>query len=40
MIWSCIIGRLIGFIAGKITKKAGSMGIIARIIAGLVGSSV
>ena len=40
MIWSCIIGGLIGFIAGKITKKAGSMGIIARIIAGLIGSSV
>lgn len=40
MIWSCIVGGLIGFIAGKITKKAGSMGIIARIIAGLIGSSV
>ena len=40
MIWSCIIGGLIGFIAGKITKKAGSMGIITRIIAGLIGSAV
>ena len=30
----------IGFIAGGITKKGGAMGIIANIIAGLVGSSV
>lgn len=40
MIWSIIVGGLIGFIAGGITKKGGAMGIIANIIAGLVGSSV
>ncbi len=40
MIWSLIVGGFIGFIAGAITKKGGSMGIIANIIAGLVGSSV
>ncbi|WP_288979240.1 GlsB/YeaQ/YmgE family stress response membrane protein [uncultured Parvimonas sp.] len=40
MIWSLIIGGLIGFIAGGITKKGGAMGIIANIIAGLLGSSV
>ena len=40
MIWSCIIGGFIGFIAGSITKKRGSMGIIAKVVAGLLGSSV
>ena len=40
MIWSIIVGGFIGFIAGWITKKGGAMGIIANIIAGLVGSSV
>ncbi|MGT2811940.1 GlsB/YeaQ/YmgE family stress response membrane protein [Streptococcus minor] len=39
-IWSLIVGGLIGLIAGAITKKGGSMGWIANIIAGLVGSSV
>ena len=33
MIWSIIVGGFIGFIAG-------AMGIIANIIAGLLGSSV
>ena len=40
MIWSSIVGGFIGFRAGGITKKGGAMGIIANIIAGLVGSSV
>ena len=40
MIWSIIVGGFIGFIAGVITKKGGAMGIIANIIAGLLGSSV
>ena len=40
MIWSIIVGGFIGFIAGGFTKKGGAMGIIANIIAGLVGSSV
>ena len=40
MIWAIIVGGLIGLIAGGITKKGDSMGIIANIIAGLLGSSV
>ena len=40
MIWSIIIGGLIGFVAGSLTKKGGSMGIVANVLAGLVGSSV
>ena len=40
MIWSLIVGGFIGFIAGAITKKGGEMGIIANIVAGLIGSSV
>lgn len=39
-IWSLLVGALIGVIAGAITKKGGSMGWIANIIAGLVGSSL
>lgn len=34
------VGALIGVIAGALTKKGGSMGWIANIAAGLVGSSV
>ena len=40
MLWSIIVGGLIGLIAGAITKKCSSMGIIANILAGLIGSSV
>lgn len=40
ILWSLIIGGVIGAIAGSITKKGGSMGIIANVVAGLVGSGV
>ena len=40
MIWSLIVGALIGLIAGAITHKGSSMGWIANILAGLVGSFV
>ena len=38
-IWSLIVGGIIGAVAGAITKKGSSMGIIANIAAGLVGSA-
>ena len=40
MIWSLIVGAIIGVIAGAITNKGKSMGWIAYILAGLVGSAV
>ena len=40
MLWSIIVGGLIGLIAGSIAKKGGSMGVIANVVAGLVGSAV
>ena len=40
MLWSIIAGGLIGLLAGKITKKGSSMGIIANVFAGLAGASV
>ena len=40
MIWSLIVGALNGLIAGAITNKGSSMGWIANILAGLVGSFV
>lgn len=39
-LWTLIIGGLIGMIAGMITKKGKSMGWVANIIAGLLGSSI
>ena len=39
-IWVLVVGGLIGLIAGAITKRGGSMGIISNIIAGLVGSAI
>lgn len=38
--WSIIAGGLIVLVAGRITKKGSSMGIVANVFAGLVGSSV
>ena len=40
LLWSLIIGAVIGAIAGAITGKVNSMGWIANIIAGLVGSAL
>ncbi|MGT2887270.1 GlsB/YeaQ/YmgE family stress response membrane protein [Streptococcus didelphis] len=40
IIWTLIVGAIIGVIAGALTKKGGSMGWIANIVAGLVGSYV
>ncbi|EGJ26730.1 GlsB/YeaQ/YmgE family stress response membrane protein [Streptococcus porcinus] len=38
LIWTLIVGGLIGLIAGALTKEGGSMGWIANIVAGLIGS--
>ncbi|MDO4787614.1 MAG: GlsB/YeaQ/YmgE family stress response membrane protein [Johnsonella sp.] len=38
VIWSLIVGGIIGAIAGAITNKGSSMGWIANILAGLIGS--
>lgn len=40
MIWSLIVGALIGMMAGAITDRGESMGCIYNIFAGLVGSFV
>lgn len=37
-LWSIIVGAVIGAIAGAITNRGSSMGWIANILAGLVGS--
>ncbi|TCD45764.1 GlsB/YeaQ/YmgE family stress response membrane protein [Streptococcus sp. X16XC17] len=39
MIWSMIVGLIIGAVAGAITNRE-SMGCITKMLAGLVGSSV
>lgn len=39
-IWVLVIGGLIGFIAGALTRRGGSMGILSNVIAGLVGSAI
>ena len=38
MIWSLIVGALIGVIAGAITSRGAAMGWISNILAGLIGS--
>lgn len=40
MIWSIIVGGFVGFVAGVITRKGGSMGILSNVVAGLIGSFV
>lgn len=40
MIWSLLVGALIGSLAGGITNKKDSMGWIVTIVSGLIGSSV
>ena len=40
MLWSILVGGFIGFLAGAITNKGGAMGVIAKVVAGLIGSSV
>ena len=40
MVWSIIVGGFIGFVAGVITRKGGSMGIVSNVVAGLIGSVV
>ena len=37
-LWALIVGAVIGAVAGAITNKGGSMGWIANILAGLIGS--
>ncbi|MBS1006534.1 GlsB/YeaQ/YmgE family stress response membrane protein [Levilactobacillus brevis] len=37
-LWSLIVGAIIGAIAGAITNRGASMGWIANILAGLIGS--
>ena len=39
-LWALIVGAVIGLIAGAITGKGKSMGWIANILAGLIGSSL
>lgn len=39
-LWALIVGGLIGLVAGAITNRGGSMGLISNIIAGLVGSAI
>ena len=40
LIWSLVVGAIIGVIAGAITKKGESMGWIGNIVAGVVGSAI
>lgn len=40
MIWSLLVGAFIGWIGSILTNKNSSMGWIANILAGLIGSAV
>ncbi|MCM0583135.1 GlsB/YeaQ/YmgE family stress response membrane protein [Weissella diestrammenae] len=40
MLWSILVGALIGVIAGALTNRGESMGWISNILAGLIGSTL
>ena len=40
MVWSLIVGAIIGMVAGRITEKSHSMGCLTMTAAGLIGSAV
>ncbi|MBM7635942.1 GlsB/YeaQ/YmgE family stress response membrane protein [Streptococcus saliviloxodontae] len=40
MLWSLIVGAVIGMIAGSITNRGHKMGCFTNSLAGLVGSAV
>ena len=40
MIWALLVGAFIGWLGSLVTKKNKSMGWIANILAGLIGSAV
>ncbi|HEL1017526.1 TPA: GlsB/YeaQ/YmgE family stress response membrane protein [Streptococcus equi subsp. zooepidemicus] len=40
MVWSLIVGAIIGMVAGRITEKSHSMGCLTTTAAGLIGSAV
>lgn len=39
-LWALIVGAIIGAVAGALTNNGKSMGWIANIVAGLIGSSI
>lgn len=40
MLWSMIVGLLIGAVAGAITSRGEKMGCFFKMFAGLIGSSI
>lgn len=40
LIWTLLIGAIIGAVAGWLTNRGGSMSWIANIVAGLIGSAL
>lgn len=40
MLWSMIVGLLIGAVAGGITNRGENMGCFYKMFAGLIGSSI
>lgn len=40
LIWTLLIGAIIGAVAGWLTNRGGSMSWVANIVAGLIGSAL
>jgi uncharacterized membrane protein YeaQ/YmgE (transglycosylase-associated protein family) len=40
LIWTLIVGGIVGWLASMVMKTAGQMGIIANIVVGIVGAAI
>jgi len=40
LIWTLIVGGVVGWLAGMVMKTGGQMGVIANIVVGIVGAAI
>jgi uncharacterized membrane protein YeaQ/YmgE (transglycosylase-associated protein family) len=40
LIWTLIVGAVVGWLAGALMKTGGQMGVLANIIVGIVGAAI
>jgi uncharacterized membrane protein YeaQ/YmgE (transglycosylase-associated protein family) len=40
LIWTLIVGGVVGWLAGAMMKTGGQMGVIANIVVGIVGAAI
>jgi uncharacterized membrane protein YeaQ/YmgE (transglycosylase-associated protein family) len=40
LVWTVIVGGIVGWLAGMVMKTGGQMGIVANIVVGIVGAAI